>query len=167
MDGRTYGRTYVWTDGIQHGIEYLCCCSSRGSNSLSVCSNFCYVLITEVCLVRSGKLSSKSWFARNWKKVEMRPSYGRTEIRFKLLFLLWMIILFNSIFSCNSWKTLKINLKFFITHSSQFFSFWFLNASSHIYIRLCPSVGQSVGPLVRWSVNCFFLNAKNKPCSLQ
>ena len=38
----------------------------------------------------------------------------------------------------------------------------FLDASSHLYMRLCPSVRRSVG----WSVTLFFLNAEKEPFSL-
>ena len=34
---------------------------------------------------------------------------------------------------------------------------WFLDASSHLYMRLYPSVGS-----ICWSVTCFFSNAKNE-----
>ena len=51
----------------------------------------------------------------------------------------------------------------------------FLDASSHLYIRVCPSarrsVGRSVGRSDGWSVewmvrNPFFLNAENEPFSI-
>ena len=48
----------------------------------------------------------------------------------------------------------------------------FLDASSHLYIRSCPSVGpsdgRSVGRSVGWMVrNLFFSNAENEPFSLR
>ena len=37
----------------------------------------------------------------------------------------------------------------------------FLDASTHLYKRVCPSVGQSVGWSVGRSVMCFFFIAEN------
>ena len=39
----------------------------------------------------------------------------------------------------------------------------FLDASSHLYMRSCPSVGRMVGPSL---CNAFFLNGENEPFSL-
>ena len=41
-----------------------------------------------------------------------------------------------------------------------------LDASSHLYMRSCPSVGRSVRPSVRPCVTCFFSNAENELFSL-
>ena len=39
---------------------------------------------------------------------------------------------------------------------------FFLDASSHLYKRVCPSVRRSVGPSVRWSVgHAFSINEEN------
>ena len=46
--------------------------------------------------------------------------------------------------------------------------FSFLDASSHLYMRSCPSVGWLVGPSVGPSVgNPFFSNAENELFSLR
>jgi len=59
------------------------------------------------------------------------------------------------------------------TFYSDFYISWayFLDASSHLYMRSCPSVGPSVRPSVGRSVrpslcNLFFLNAENELFSL-
>ena len=45
----------------------------------------------------------------------------------------------------------------------------FLDASSHLYMRLCPSVGPSVGPLIRRSIGPSVMHSSEtcKSCSRQ
>ena len=45
--------------------------------------------------------------------------------------------------------------------------FSFLDASSHLYIRVCPSVGPSVGPSVRRSVRHAFVKNRENRCFQQ
>ena len=39
-------------------------------------------------------------------------------------------------------------------------AFTFLDASTHLYVRVCPTVGWSVGPSVGWWVTRFFQTAE-------